>query len=118
MTNLEILIKFLNLTGEEKQNVILENFDRQNSNTFYINGDEYKLFTIEELEDILIEKEQARFDDMLEYLTDSEFWKIEQYLDSDKYIRNVISYFQPEKYSFDDIEYIGEDYNKFIYLSI
>ena len=116
MTNLEILIQFLNLEGSEKTTVIIDYFDNQNSNSFIINNNEYLLFTMDELEDKILEIEEIRFDNMLDYLEGSEYWKISRYLESDKYIRSVISNFEPERDSFDDMEYFGESNYKFIYL--
>jgi len=109
MTNLEILIEFLGLKGQEKDRAILANFENQNSDTFYIEEDNcYKVLSWEDLEDIAYDKEELFFEEMLDYLEDSNFFRIARNLHSENYIKSVISSLDENTYDFPGLEYLGE----------
>ena len=115
MTNLEILIDFLSLEGKEKDAAILNNFDNQNSDTFYIEEDCYKVLSLSDIEDIVYDKEELFFEEMLDDLECSRFYPIAKVLTSEDYIKSVIRFLDVESYEFPDMSYMGSLYNKYIF---
>lgn len=116
MTNLEILIEFLDLEGEERNEAILANFEEQTSDKFYIGEDNcYMVLSWDDLENIVYNKEELFFEEMLDYLEDSSFYMIARDLSSEHYIKSVIRNLDETKYQFPGMQYLGESRGKYIF---
>ena len=109
MTNLEILIEFLGLEG------VLDNFDHQAGSLFTILEENYKVFSLGDLKDMVYDKEEEFFEDMLCFLEESSYYEIAGCLDNKEYIHKKLDLFSPSDYDFTGLEYLGESCGNYIY---
>ena len=73
MTNLQKLLSVLNLNEDIKSKTIVDNFNNQDNDKFFIDEGIYKLYTRNEVEDILFDDYENKFCDFTDNLYKCEY---------------------------------------------
>ncbi|MDA3855109.1 MAG: hypothetical protein PF569_02535 [Candidatus Woesearchaeota archaeon] len=116
MTNLQVLLSKLDLTEEDEQKAIIENFNSQDEDEFIIDESMYKILSPAKVADEFYDLIEEEFSQLEDILIDSSYYYLFSYIDVEAAIEKKVQQMIDREELLPGYIFIGDCNRNYIYL--